>query len=97
MLPPVVCVVMEDYPRNLQEFSVRFGSDEACREYLCQLRWPEGFRCPRCGCGESAPVRTTLLRCHECRYQVEVVPEVRAVFAFSLSRPTKASLVNWLP
>jgi hypothetical protein len=46
-LPSVVFVVMEDYPRNLQEFNARFSSDEDCREYLCQLRWPEGFHCPR--------------------------------------------------
>ena len=38
---------MEDYPRNLAEFEARFASEQACREYLCQLRWPEGFRCPR--------------------------------------------------
>jgi len=49
---------MEDYPRNLKEFDARFGSEEACREYLLQLRWPDGFRCPRCGCRESSPVRT---------------------------------------
>ncbi len=30
---------MEDYPRNLKEFDVRFRSEEACREYLLQLRW----------------------------------------------------------
>ena len=27
---------MEDYPRNLKEFDVRFGSEEACRAYLLQ-------------------------------------------------------------
>ena len=37
---------MEDYPRNLAEFETRFAGEQACREYLCQLRWPEGFRCP---------------------------------------------------
>jgi transposase-like protein len=63
---------MEDYPRNLREFDLRFRSDEDCREYLRQLRWPEGFRCPRCGCQQSAPVRTVLLRCHACRHQVSV-------------------------
>ena len=36
---------MEDYPRNL-EVEARFANEQACREYLCQLRWPEGFRCP---------------------------------------------------
>lgn len=64
---------MEDYPRNLQEFNTRFGNDDDCREYLCQLRWPEGFHCPRCGCGKSTPVRATLLRCHDCRYQGSVM------------------------
>ena len=39
---------MEDYPKTIEEFEARFSSEEACREYLIQLRWPEGFRCPRC-------------------------------------------------
>src|SRR6266849_9817537 len=63
---------MEDYPRTLKEFDVRFRSEEACREYLLQLRWPDGFRCPRCGCRESSPVRTVLLRCRDCRHQTSV-------------------------
>src|SRR5947209_9360993 len=63
---------MEDYPQNLKEFDVRFRSEEACREYLLQLRWPDGFRCPRCGDRESSPVRTVLLRCRGCRYQTSV-------------------------
>jgi transposase-like protein len=63
---------MEDYPRNLREFDQRFASDEDCREYLRKVRWPEGFRCPRCACAESSPVRGDLLRCGDCRYQVSV-------------------------
>lgn len=31
------------------EFEERFGTEEACREYLFKLRWPDGFRCPHCG------------------------------------------------
>ncbi|HYU44730.1 MAG TPA: IS1595 family transposase, partial [Terriglobales bacterium] len=31
---------MEDYPRNLKEFEVRFRTEEACREYRLRLRWP---------------------------------------------------------
>jgi hypothetical protein len=49
-----------------------FGSEEACREYLLQLSWRDGFRCPRCGCGESSPVRTIWLRCRACRHQTSV-------------------------
>ena len=60
---------MEDYPRNLAEFEARFASEQACREYLCQLRWPEGFRCPRCGHDKTWAVRTVLLQCASCGHQ----------------------------
>ncbi|MBI4455420.1 MAG: IS1595 family transposase [Acidobacteria bacterium] len=63
---------MEDYPRNLTEFDVCFDTDEACREYLVRLRWPDGFQCPRCGCGKSWPVREVLLQCADCGYQTSV-------------------------
>src|SRR6266851_4486942 len=79
---------MEDYPRNLKEFDVRFRSEEACREYLLQLRWPDGFRCPRCGCRESSPVRTVLLRCRECRHQTSVT-------AGTIFQDTRTSLRLW--
>jgi transposase-like protein len=39
----------EDYPQTLLEFNDRFLTEEACRKYLYQLRWPNGFHCPRCG------------------------------------------------
>ena len=79
---------MEDYPRNLKEFDVRFGSEEACREYLLQLRWPDGFCCPRCGCRESSPVRTVLLRCRACRHQTSVT-------AGTIFQDTRSSLRLW--
>src|SRR5438105_14693619 len=79
---------MEDYPRNLKEFDVRFRSEEACREYLMQLRWADGFRCPRCGCRESSPVRTVLLRCRDCRHQTSVT-------AGTIFQDTRTSLRLW--
>ena len=79
---------MEDYPRNLKEFDVRFRSEEACREYLLELRWPDGFCCPRCGCRESSPVRTVLLRCRECRHQTSVT-------AGTTFQDTRTSLRVW--
>ena len=57
---------------HLSEFDARFGTETACRAYLFQLRWPEGFRCPLCGCSESSPVRTVLVRCRKCRHQTSV-------------------------
>ena len=39
---------LEDYPRDLVEVEARFVTEEACRDYLMRLRWPNGFRCPGC-------------------------------------------------
>jgi len=63
---------MEDYPQTLNELEARFSTEEACRDYLVQLRWPEGFRCPRCGHGQAWPVRRLLLECGACHYQASV-------------------------
>ena len=38
---------MEDYPLNLVEFEARFSTEEGCRDYLCQLRWPDARFAPR--------------------------------------------------
>ena len=63
---------MEDFPRDLLEFESRFSTEEACREYLFRLRWPEGFCCPRCGGRKSWPKSDVLLQCSGCDYQVSV-------------------------
>lgn len=62
----------EDYPRNLPEFDARFVSEEACREYLAKLRWPEGFVCPRCQGGEAWTTQRNLLVCRACQYQTSL-------------------------
>ena len=62
----------EDYPRTVQQLEQRFCSQEACREYLSALRWPEGFVCPRCGGKTAWRMRRGLWLCAKCRYQVSV-------------------------
>src|SRR5713101_5366772 len=49
----VGAVPRPDFPRTLSEFQKRFADEEACRAYLAVSRWPDGFRCPRCGQGEA--------------------------------------------
>jgi len=61
---------MEDYPLTL-EFEARFSTEEGCREYLFPLRWPEGFRCPGCGCGKAWAVRANLFQCSSCDCQTD--------------------------
>ncbi len=64
---------MEDYPKNLMEFEGRFSTEEACRDYLYQLRWPNGFCCSRCGHDSAWPVGTVLFQCARCNYQTSIV------------------------
>lgn len=62
----------EDYPHTLPELERRFSSEQACREYLFILRWPEGFICPRCGGKTAWPMSRGLWKCGDCKYQVSV-------------------------
>ena len=62
------------YPRPDKEALAAFGSDEKCRAYLEQLRWPEGVRCPRCDAdkGISRLERRGQFDCNSCSYQFSV-------------------------
>ena len=62
----------EDYPRNLPEFDARFGTEEACREYLVKFRWPDGFLCPRCKGRKAWTTKRNLLVCGDCEYQASL-------------------------
>jgi transposase-like protein len=79
---------VEDYPRNLAEFEARFSTEAACREYLVRLRWPDGFRCPRCGGRKPGPVGDILLQCSSCSYQSSVT-------AGTIFQDTRKPLTLW--
>lgn len=79
---------MTDYPGDLMDFEAQFGSEQACRDYLFALRWPDGFRCPRCGHGESWPVRSTLFQCAACGRQTSLT-------AGTIFQDTRKPLTLW--
>ena len=61
---------VEDYPSNLLEFERRFATEDACRTYLRKIRWPDGFRCPRCDSDRAWPrVSSPLIECAGCGYK----------------------------
>ncbi len=64
--------MVEDYPRTLMELERRFNNENACVEYLAKLRWPDGWRCPRCQGREAWQVRRSRWRCGHCRYEISV-------------------------
>jgi len=61
-----------EYPRTLLEFEERFAAESACWDYLFQLRWPEGYRCSRCGAGKGWRGTRGRVICASCRYQTSV-------------------------
>ena len=81
---------MEDYPRTIVELEQRFSSEEACREYLFQLRWPEGFVCPNCSYTGAVVWMATRGRlvCPTCRHQASVT-------AGTIFQDTRKPLVLW--
>jgi len=62
----------EDFPKTLMEFERRFSTDDACRQYLADLRWPDGFVCPRCGGRTAWRMCRGLWLCGDCRRQTSV-------------------------
>jgi transposase-like protein len=59
------------FPTSLPEFQKVFPDDTACKEYLENIRWPDGFACPICA-HKGEPYRfgtrnSTVLRCRICK------------------------------
>ena len=63
---------MEDYPETLTDLDKRFSTEVACREYLSQLRWPNGFICPRCKNKDAWQMDNGLYWCKTCSYKASV-------------------------
>jgi transposase-like protein len=76
---------------SLLEFTDRFGTEEQCEAELRLMRWPEGFRCPRCeGSAHSSFKRDgqSLFQCTACRHQASLT-------AGTMMDNTKLSLRQW--
>jgi len=60
-------------PMNLLEFTRKFPDERACREYLSQTRWSNGFLCPRCGSSEFYfHSRRDIRICKSCKHQLSL-------------------------
>ena len=70
------------------ELEKRFSSEEACREYLEDLRWPQGFICPRCQTREYWLGSRGRKICVGCGYQATVT-------AGTIFERTRMPLMLW--
>jgi transposase-like protein len=79
------------FPKTLREFQRTFADEAACAHYLAACRWPDGFRCPRCG-HDRAYVLTSARRWQcaapGCRYQTSLT-------SGTVLHRSKTSLTTW--
>lgn len=67
------------------------NSEDECAELLVRLRWPDGFRCRRCGCGHAYRVagrRLPLYECVRCKFQTSPI-------AGTVMEGSRTPLVKW--
>ena len=72
-------------------FFARYGSEEQCAAALRAMRWPDGFRCPRCDRPEHYVVghgARRLFQCQSCRHQTSLT-------AGTVLDSTKLPLRTW--
>lgn len=59
---------------TFDEFIKQFATEEQCRNYLYQLRWADGFLCPKCSQQTKAWNKgVTLYECSQCGHQTSVI------------------------
>ncbi len=82
-------IMAQQKDMSLFEFQQRFNSEDACQEHLFNMRWSEGFKCPRCGCNEYYHFSTRrLYQCQSCSYQASLT-------AGTIFHKTRTALHKW--
>jgi len=81
---------MMQLPTTILELGRVFSSEERCREYLMEVRWPRGFVCPHCGESRSSPIptRPRQIRCLACGRQTSIM-------AGTVMERSKTPLCSW--
>src|SRR5918995_3519227 len=70
-------------------FRERFGTEEACRAALFEMRWREGLTCPACGHHRLCALKTRkLFQCNRCKRQLRLT-------AGTVFQDTKLPLTVW--
>jgi hypothetical protein len=71
------------------EFRERFGTEEACRKALLDMRWREGLTCPACGGSGFCTLKTRkVFQCNRCKKQVRLT-------AGTVFQDTELPLTTW--
>ena len=64
--------ITEDFPESEIQFDQRFSNEAACYDYLLQIKWPDGFRCNRCGHQDYWISAKNIIICTRCEHQISL-------------------------
>jgi transposase-like protein len=78
---------------KFRDLIARFDSEDACKAYLVERRWPDGVHCPRCGNAKvwvvkSRPFHWLCKACNKNGYRFSVITG-------TIFENTKYPLVEW--
>jgi len=62
-----------EYPKTLMEFEKNFETDKQCREYLFEIRYADGFSCPRCDFNKVWYTGRGKFQCQSCGKDISVM------------------------
>ena len=80
---------METNNNYFEEFERTFSDEQMCTDYLYNLRWENGWRCPRCSHNEHWKVGDMKYKCKECGYQSTII-------SGTLLQRSHLSISKWL-
>lgn len=62
----------ENYPNNFEDFLDKFQTEKDCIEYIISIRWPDGFKCPRCQNLKAWITERGLFHCSQCKHDTSI-------------------------
>ena len=77
---------------SLNQFLTKYGTEQQCEAALENVRWPQGFRCPKCSSKEHYSYRrqcgVKIFQCRSCRSQTTLMEG-------TIFHSTKLPLILW--
>lgn len=73
---------------TIKQFKAQFPTDEACMAHIFKQRYPDGYKCPKCGKDSFHPVNKR--RSYACSCGFQIYPTEGTIF-----HKSSTSLVSW--
>ncbi len=77
-----------DYPKDYRDLIKRFGTQDACIDYIAAIRWKDGFVCSTCRSQDFWRLKRLSWTCSKCETESRVL-------AGTLFQDTKLQLTLW--